>query len=172
MDTLLSTEQIENFRQKASALEHPQELVIDLLRAVQDGHGWVPDDGISLIAGILGIAPIEVEEVATFYDKIFRQPVGKKVIHICDSICCWSRGGEALAASLQAKLGVKFGGTSADGLFTLLPTCCLGACGEAPAIMVGLKIYGHLTPEMIDEVLAKEKTLNAELERSGDGEGS
>ena len=157
MDTLLTTEKIENFRQKASALEHPKELVIDLLRAVQDNHGWVPDEGISLIADILAIAPIEVEEVATFYDKIFRQPVGKKVIHICDSICCWSRGGEELANSLQEKLGVKFGGTTADGVFTLLPSCCLGACGEAPAIMIGLKTYGHLTPEIVDDILAAER---------------
>jgi len=157
MNDLLKTEQIENFRQKASALEHPKELVIDLLRAVQDANGWVPDAGITLIADILGIAPIEVEEVATFYDKIFRQPVGQKVIFICDSICCWSRGGEELATVLQQKLGVKLGGTTADGIFTLLPTCCLGACGEAPAIMVGLKTYGHLTPEKIDEVLAVER---------------
>ncbi len=157
MSELLTEKQIEHFRQKASELEHPKELVIDLLRAVQDNNGWVPDAGIELVADIIGIAPIEIEEVATFYDKIFRQPVGKKVIHICDSICCWSCGGEELAEALQQKLGVPFGGTTADGFFTLLPTCCLGACGEAPAMMIGLKTYGHLTPEKIDEILAAER---------------
>ena len=75
--------------------------------------------------------------MATFYDKIYRQPVGRKVIHLCDSICCWSRGGEQLAAYLQQKLGIAPGETTADGAFTLLPTCCLGACGEAPAMLVG-----------------------------------
>lgn len=157
MNNLLTTEQIEHFRQKVSELEHPKELVIDLLRAVQDNNSWVPDAGVELIADIIGVTPIEIEEVATFYDKIFRQPVGKKVIHICDSVCCWSRGGEELADVLQQKLGVKFGGTTEDGIFTLLPTCCLGACGDAPAIMIGLTTYGHLTPEKIDQVLAAER---------------
>ncbi|PLY01186.1 MAG: NADH-quinone oxidoreductase subunit NuoE [Desulfuromonas sp.] len=157
MSDLLTTEQIEQFRRKASELEHPKELVIDLLRAVQENHCWVPDEGVELVAEIIGVPPVEVEEVATFYDKIFRQPVGKKVIHICDSICCWSRGGEELAAALQQKLGVKFGGTTDDGIFTLLPSCCLGACGEAPAIMIGLKTYGNLTPASVEEVLAAER---------------
>ena len=157
MNELLTTEQIEDFRSRAEKIEHPKELVIDLLRAVQARNGWVPDEGVALIASLLGVAAVEVEEVATFYDKIFRLPVGKKVIHICDSICCWSRGGEELAAALQQKLGIGFGETTEDGLFTLLPTCCLGACGEAPAIIVGLKTYGHLTPDQLDEVLATER---------------
>ena len=157
MTELLTTEQVEHFRQKAAELEHPRELVIDLLRAVQGNHGWVPDEGVELVADIIGVPPVEVEEVATFYDKIYRQPVGKKVIHICDSVCCWSRGGEELADALKSKLQVKFGGTTGDGVFTLLPTCCLGACGEAPAIMIGLKTYGHLAPEKLDDVLAGER---------------
>ncbi len=157
MAELLTEKQIEHFRRKAAALEHPKELVIDLLRAMQDNNGWVPDEGIELVAAIIDVPPVEVEEVATFYDKIYRLPVGKKVIHVCDSICCWSRGGEELAGALQKKLGVGFGGTTDDGVFTLLPTCCLGACGEAPAIMIGLKTYGHLTPETLDNVLAVER---------------
>jgi len=160
MSELLTTEQIEHFRRKADALEHPQELVIDLLRAVQDSNGWVPDAGVELVADIIGVPSIQVEEVATFYDKIFRQPVGKKVIFICDSICCWSTGSEELAEALQQKLGVKFGGTSADGMFTLLPSCCLGACGDALAIMVGLKTYGRLTPEKLDAILTAEREEN------------
>ena len=157
MTDLLTEKQVENFRQKASELEHPKELIIDLLRAVQDNNGWVPEEGIELVAGIIGAPPVEVEEVATFYDKIYRQPVGKKVIHVCDSVCCWSRGGEQLAEALQQKLQVKLGGTTEDGFFTLLPTCCLGACGDAPAIMIGLKTYGKLTPEMIDDILTSER---------------
>ena len=120
MANLLTKEQVDFFQKKVSQLEHPKELVIDLLRAVQDNNGWVPDDGVELVAEIIGIAPVDVEEVATFYDKIFRQPVGKKVIHICDSICCWSRGGEELAEALQQKLALKFGGTTEDGI---LPCC-------------------------------------------------
>ncbi len=98
-----------------------------------------------------------MEEIATFYDKIYRQPVGRRVIHVCDSVCCWSRGAEEIYNYLQEKLGVAPGGTTADGVFTLLPTCCLGACGEAPAMMIGLTTYGNLTRERVDEILELER---------------
>ncbi|PLX84336.1 MAG: NADH-quinone oxidoreductase subunit NuoE [Desulfuromonas sp.] len=162
MTELLSSHQLDHFRTKASAIDHPHELIVDLLRAIQSHYGWVPDAGIELAATTLGVLPVEVEEVATFYDKIFRQPVGKHVIHVCDSICCWSTGGEEIAAHLQQVLGLDFGETTTDGLFTLLPTCCLGACGEAPAMMVGLTTYGPLTRERVDQILAE---LRAEESR-------
>ncbi len=159
MDILLTDEQIDHFRTRAAQMPHPRELVIDVLRAIQDNRGWVPDEGVELAGDILGLSPLQVEEIATFYDKIFRRPVGKRVIHVCDSICCWTREAEAIYRYLQEKLGVAPGGTSADGVFTLLPTCCLGACGEAPAMMIGLTTYGHLTRERVDAIL--------ELERKG-----
>lgn len=159
---VLPDEQIEALKARAASIPHPREMIIDALRAVQSAHGWVPDEGVELVAGILGLSALQIEEVATFYDKIYRRPVGRKVIHVCDSICCWSRGGEQVMEHLQEALGIAPGGTSDDGVFTLLPTCCLGACGEAPAMMVGLRIYGHLTPERIDAILAEERALAAD----------
>ena len=161
MSELLPQQQIDSFAAKAAAIGHPHELIVDLLRAIQAHHGWVPDDGVLLTAATLGVLPIEVEEVATFYDKIFRRPVGKRVIHVCDSICCWATGGELVAAHLQQALDIGFGETSADGLFTLLPTCCLGACGDAPAMMIGLTTHGRLTPEKIDAILQDERKVLA-----------
>lgn len=169
MNALLTEAQLEDFRTRAAEMPHPRELVIDLLRAIQGNCGWVPDAGVELTGEILGLSPLQVEEVATFYDKIFRQPVGRRVIHVCDSICCWSRGGEQIYGYLQEKLGIAPGETTADGIFTLLPTCCLGACGEAPAMMVGLTTYGDLTKERIDEVLAQER--QAALSPLPPGEG-
>jgi NADH-quinone oxidoreductase subunit E len=157
MSGLLPKETIDALTARADSLSHPRELVIDVLRAIQDANGWVPDEGVELAASILGLSPLQVEEIATFYDKIYRQPVGRRVIHVCDSICCWSRGGEEVYGYLRQKLGVEPGGTTADGVFTLLPTCCLGACGEAPAMMVGLTTYGSLTPERIDAILELER---------------
>lgn len=154
MKELLPQQAIDSFRSRAAAIAHPHELIVDLLRAIQSHHGWVPDDGVQLTAETLGVLPVEVEEVATFYDKIFRREVGRRVIHVCDSICCWATGAEMIAGHLQKRLGIDLGETTDDGLFTLLPTCCLGACGDAPAMMIGLTTYGHLTPEKIDRVLA------------------
>lgn len=155
MEKLLTQKQIDDFRNKAVKLKHPRELAIDLLRAIQDHYGWVPDEGIELAAGILGVTPIEVEELATFYDKIYRQPVGRYPIHICDSICCWTRGGEEIAAHLQQQLGIQLGETTSDGLFTLLPTCCLGGCGRAPSLMIGRRFYGSLTCAELDRIIAE-----------------
>jgi NADH-quinone oxidoreductase subunit E len=161
MTDLLPPGLIDTFSTKAASIAHPMELVVDVLRAIQSHHGWVPDAGVELAARILGTSALKVEEIATFYDKIYRQPVGKRVIHLCDSVCCWSREAEAILAYLQQKLAIAPGETTADGLFTLLPTCCLGACGEAPAMMIGLTTYGKLTPEKIDAILEQQrKDLN------------
>jgi len=157
MNDLLTEDQLDNFRTRAAEMPHPRELVIDVLRAIQGNRGWVPDEGVELAGEVLGLSPLQVEEVATFYDKIYRLPVGKRVIHVCDSIACWSRGAEDLYRYLQEKLGIAPGETTADGVFTLLPTCCLGACGEAPAMMIGLTTYGNLTRERVDEILELER---------------
>ena len=157
MDLLLTENQIDAFTARAAFAEHPMEMAIDVLRAIQANHGWIPDAGIELAAQILGTSPLKIEELATFYDKLYRQPVGRKVIHVCDSICCWSRGGEQIYTYLQQRLGVAPGGTSSDGAFTLLPTCCLGACGESPAMMIGFTTYGELTPEKVDAILERER---------------
>ncbi len=152
---LLEEEQIAEFIHHAGQIEHPREMIIDILRAIQKNHGWVPDEGVELTATILGLTALEVEEIATFYDKIYRKPVGRYPIHICDSICCWSRGGEELAAHLQEKLGVALGQTTADGLFTLLPSCCLGGCGRAPGVMVDQRFYGNQNAEEIEKLIEK-----------------
>jgi len=161
MNKLLPQNQIDSFKAKAAAISHPHELIVDLLRAIQSHHGWVPDDGVLLTAETLGVLPIEVEEIATFYDKIFRRAVGRRVIHLCDSICCWSTGAEMITEHLKKVLDINLGETTADGQFTLLPSCCLGACGDAPAMMIGLTTHGRLTSEKIDEVLLKERAAIA-----------
>jgi NADH-quinone oxidoreductase subunit E len=157
MSQLLSPEIIVELQGQIAAVHEPRELIIEVLQAVQKRHGWVSDAGVELAAKLLGLSPLQVDEVATFYDKIYRSPVGRKVIHICDSICCWTRGAELVYGHLQQVLGVVPGETSSDGYFTLLPTCCLGACDKSPAMRIGDRLYGELTVERIDAILAEER---------------
>lgn len=133
--------------------EQPQAACIEALKIVQRRHGWVPDGAIPAVAEVLGIGAAEVEGVATFYSLIFRQPVGRHVILICDSSSCFLADYEVLRDALSAHLGVGFGQTTSDGRFTLLPVCCLGACDRGPALMIDDHTYGPVTPDDVDELL-------------------
>jgi NADH-quinone oxidoreductase subunit E len=126
---------------------------IEALKIVQRRRGWISDE-LADIAGMLDMSVDELDDVATFYSLIFRRPVGKHVILICDSVSCWVTGYDPLRGHLEKRLGISPGETTADGQFTLLPTACLGACDQAPVMMIDDVLYGNLTPEKIDELLA------------------
>ncbi|SHF29446.1 NADH dehydrogenase subunit E [Modicisalibacter ilicicola DSM 19980] len=133
--------------------EQPQAACIEALKIVQKRHGWVPDGAIPAIAGVLGIGVANVEGVATFYSLIFRQPVGRHVILVCDSSSCFLTGFDELRDAITAELGIDFGQTTADGRFTLLPVCCLGACDRGPALMIDDDTYGPVPPDAVAELL-------------------
>lgn len=140
---------------RIAAVEHPPELAVDVMYALQAHYGWLTDEAVEEAAGLLSMSPLEVEELATFYTFTFREPVGKYVIHLCDSMICWMGGYEPLRAHLSRKLGIEMGETTPDGLFTLLPVCCIGYCDRSPAMLINRKVYGPLTPEKIDDILEK-----------------
>jgi NADH-quinone oxidoreductase subunit E len=140
---------------KIAHAEHPRELAVDVMYALQGYYGYVSDEALHEGARLLGMTSLELEELATFYDFIYREPVGRYVIHVCDSVVCWMHGHESVMEYLSGTLGVKAGETTADGMFTLLPTCCIGYCDCAPAMLVNGKVYGPLTPEKIDGVLKR-----------------
>lgn len=144
--------------EKIAHADHPRELVVDVMLALQDHYGYLNDEAVEAVAVLLGMSPLEVEEVATFYTFTYREPVGKFVIHVCDSVICWIDGYESLKDYLCQKLEIDVGDTTADGLFTLLPVCCIGYCDSSPAMLINRKVYGHLTPQKIDEILDKLKS--------------
>jgi NADH-quinone oxidoreductase subunit E len=111
------------------------------------------DEAVEEVGELLNMSPLEVEELATFYTFIYREPVGKYVIHVCDSVICWMDGYESIRDYLCNKLGVEMGETTSDGLFTLLPVCCIGYCDRSPAILINKKVYGPLTPEKLEDIL-------------------
>ena len=133
--------------------EDPRAASIEALKIVQKQRGWVPDGAIEAIAEVLGIPASDVEGVATFYSQIYRQPVGRHVIRYCDSVVCHITGYQGIQAALEETLQIKPGQTTADGRFTLLPTCCLGNCDKGPTMMVGEQTHVHLTPESIPALL-------------------
>lgn len=126
---------------------------IDALKIIQRRHGWVPDGAIPLIGKLLDIPAADVEGVATFYNRIYRQPVGRHVIAVCDSIGCFLMGYEQIYGALQAKLGIKPGQTTADGRFTLLPVVCLGACDRAPVLLVNENTHFNVSVDTLDQLL-------------------
>ena len=130
---------------------------IEALKIVQDKQRWVSDESMSEIADILEMPVTELENVASFYNLIFRKPVGRHVILLCDSISCWVMGSEGILALLSKKLGISFGETTGDDRFTMLPVQCLGTCDHAPAMMVDSDLYSDLTAEKIDAILQKYK---------------
>lgn len=126
---------------------------LDALKIVQKKHGWVPDAAIAQLAPLIGMSAAELDGVATFYNLIFRRPVGRHVIKVCDSVSCYLTGYEELKAGLEQKLGIRYGQTTADGRFTLLPIVCLGACDRGACLMVDDDLHGPLTPANVDAVL-------------------
>lgn len=130
---------------------------IDALKIVQEEEGWVPDGAIPAIAEVLGIPASDVEGVATFYSQIFRQPVGRHIIRLCDSMVCFINGHEAVQESLRAHLGIGPGETTADNRFTLLPVCCLGNCDKGSTLMIDDDTYSGLTPENVVALLEQYK---------------
>jgi len=128
---------------------------IEALKIVQQHRGWVSNEGIADVAEALQMKPAELESIATFYNMIFRKPVGKHVILLCDSVSCWIMGYERLRQHLGDRLGIRPGQTTADGRFTLIPIVCLGACDHAPVMMIDEDTHLDLTPEKIDRVLER-----------------
>jgi NADH-quinone oxidoreductase subunit E len=143
-------------REIEAELKHyqdPRAACVDAMKIVQRHRGWVSDEVLQDLAPLLSLSLEELDGVATFYNLIFRRPVGKHVIMVCDSVSCWLTGYERVRDHLVARLGIRWGETTADGRFTLLPIVCLGACERAPAMMVDGNLHANLSLEGIDAVL-------------------
>jgi NADH-quinone oxidoreductase subunit E len=152
---MLSEEEKKEIEAKLGHYNHKRAACVDALKIVQRHRGWVSDESLREVAQYLEMTPDELDNVATFYNLIFRKPVGKHVILACDSVTCWIMGGERLRRRLGDQLGITLGQTSADGRFTLLPIVCLGTCDHAPAMMIDNDLYLDIDPDKLDGILAK-----------------
>jgi NADH-quinone oxidoreductase subunit E len=150
---MLPIELLQTLQAQIAKVDHPRELAVDIMFALQNHFGYLTDEALEKGAHLLGMTPLELEEIATFYDFIYREPVGKFVIHVCDGVVCWINGYQTVVDYLCNKLGIHIGETTEDGLFTILPTACIGYCDLSPAMLINGRAYGPLTPERIDDIL-------------------
>ena len=154
---MLTTEEISEIEGEAAHYPKREAVSIDALKIVQRHRGWVSDESLRDIAAHLGMSPTDLDSVATFYNLIFRRPVGRHVIMVCDSVSCWIMGHDRIRQHLSERLGIEFGQTTPDNRFTLLPIVCLGCCDHAPAMMVDADLHSDLDPQKIDAQLKEYK---------------
>jgi len=138
-----------------STMPYRKAACIEALKVVQDHRRWISDDSLREVADYLGMSVDELDSVATFYNLLFRRPVGRHIILVCDSISCWVMGYEQLRKSLSEKLGVGYGEMTKDGCYTMLPNPCLGTCDCAPALMIDNDLYRNVKLDELDTILAK-----------------
>ncbi len=152
---MLSETEIQAIDHEVSVVPYKKAAVIEALKIVQKQRGWISDESIEAVAQYLEMSPAEVDSVATFYNLIFRKPVGRHVILLCDSISCYVMGYQKVYEGLQDQLNIRFGQTTSDQRFTLLPNVCLGCCDHAPALMIDEDLYRDVKVEELKNILDK-----------------
>lgn len=154
---MLTAEEIKEIDKEIAQVPVKRAASIEALKVVQHHRRWVSDESLADVAQYLEISKEELDSVATFYNLIYRKPVGRNIILLCDSISCYVMGYEKIYDHLKSKLNIKFGETTEDGRFTLLPNACLGTCDRAPALMINNDLYRDLTLERLDEIIFEYK---------------
>ena len=146
--------EVAEIESEVSHLPNRPSAAIDALKIVQSYRGWISDESLNAIAELIDMSAGELDGIATFYNLIYRQPVGEKVILYCDSVSCWLMDGDVVCEKIKQKLNIDYGETTADNKYTLLPVTCLGDCDHAPAMMVGDELHHDLTIDNIEEHLS------------------
>ncbi len=149
---MLSDAEVREIEAECAHLPDRQSAAIDAMMIVQRHRGWVSDESLAAIAQLLGMSTAALDSIATFYNLIYRKPVGRHVVMVCDSVSCYVMGADGLRKQVENHLGVQLGQTTADGRFTLLPIVCLGACDKAPTMMIDDDLIENVTAERLGEI--------------------
>ena len=150
-------EQSETVRRVVADLKDRPGPLIEVLHAIQAALGYVPADAVPIVAEALNLSRAEVHGVVTFYHFFRETPPGKHTVHICRAEACQSMGANGLVAHAKKRLGVDFHETTRDGVFSLEQVFCLGNCALSPAAMIDGQLYGRVTPERFDQLVAEKK---------------
>ena len=154
---MLTPEERHEIEEEAAHYPDRKSVCIDAMKIVQRHRGWLSDESLDDIGAVLGMSRDELDGVASFYNLLFRKPVGRHVVYVCDSVSCWIMGYDRIRDHLKSRLGVELGGTTADDRFTVLPIVCLGACDHAPVMMIDDDTHLDIDPQKIDQALERYK---------------
>lgn len=154
---MLSEEERKEIEEEFKIYPQKKAAAIEAMKVVQKHRGWVSDESLRDLSQLLGLSFEDLDGVATFYNLLFREPVGKHIILVCNSISCFVMGYNEILQALSDRLGIKYGETTKDGMFTLLPVPCLGTCDHAPAIMIDQDLHRDLRPEDLGKILERYK---------------
>lgn len=152
---MLSDEEKQAIAMECQHCVEKQGASVEALKILQRRRGWISDESLHDICDYLDMTVEELDGVASFYNLIFRKPVGRHVVFLCDSVSCWMAGCDGLREVICARLGIGFGETDREGRFTLLPIACLGACDHAPALMIDDDLYHDVTAGQLEAILAR-----------------
>ena len=154
---MLSEDQLKRIEELKQRYQKPQSVVLEALWMLQYEHGWISEEGMKYVAGVLGIPFHHVLGVVTFYTMFNRKPVGRHKIEVCTNVSCMLRNSARILKHIEDTLHVKPGETPPDSRFTLVEAECLGSCGTAPAMQIGDEYYEDLDEARIDKILSELK---------------
>ena len=152
---VLSDDEVRAIEAECAHLPDRASAAIEAMMIVQRRRGWVSDESLAAIARLLGMSVENLDSIATFYNLIYRKPVGRHVVMVCDSVSCYVMGADGLRQQVEAHLGIRLGETTEDDRFTLLPIVCLGACDRAPTMLIDDELIGGVTAEKLGEIFAR-----------------
>jgi NADH-quinone oxidoreductase subunit E len=154
---VLSDQEREEIDREIAKFPIRRSACLDALMIIQKHRGYVSDEALVSVSEYLGMSSTELDGIATFYNLIFRKPVGHAVIRLCDSVSCYVLGYESIRNRIKEDLGIDWGETTSDQKFTLLPAQCLGACDRAPVMMIGAELYENLDPDRVRTIVSSYK---------------
>jgi len=151
---MLSEENLRKIEELKKRYQKPQSVVLAALWMWQEEHGWISDEGMKEVAGILGIPAHHVYGVVSFYTMFNRAPVGRHKIEVCTNVSCMLKNSDKILRHIEDRLHIRVGETTSDRRFTLVEAECLGSCGTAPMMQVGDEYYENLDEAKLDKILS------------------
>jgi NADH-quinone oxidoreductase subunit E len=152
-NTGFSEKSLQRIEQLKARYQKPQAVLLEALWLWQGEHGWISEEGMGIIAGIVGVPKHHVLGVVTFYTMFNRKPVGRHKLEVCTNVSCMLRNSERIVKHIEDRLKISVGETTEDHRFTLVEAECLGSCGTAPVMQVGDRYYENLDEAKVDKIL-------------------